>query len=153
MVKLSSMQSRKHSVSAVLILMVIGLTGNMSAAQAPTFSKDVAPILQRACQRCHQNGGIGPMSLVTYDQVRPWVRQIKDRVVRRIMPPWHIDRTVGIQQFKNDVSLAENEINTIVRWVDDGAKEGVPSDLPPSIEWPPAAEWELVRNRLANLIL
>tara|TARA_B100001123_G_scaffold449080_1_gene612878 strand:- start:23053 stop:24450 length:1398 start_codon:yes stop_codon:yes gene_type:complete len=143
MVKVSSTQPRKYPISAVFLLVVIGLIGNVDAAPAPTFSKDVAPILQRSCQRCHQKGGIGPMSLVTYDQVRPWVRQIKDRVVRRIMPPWHIDRTVGIQEFKNDVSLTESEIGTIARWVDDGAREGNPSDLPSPIEWPPASEWEL----------
>ena len=146
MVKFGSTQPRKYSISATLLLIVIGLTGDVFASSSPTFSKDVAPILQRSCQRCHQKGGIGPMSLVTYEQVRPWVLQIKDRVVRRIMPPWHIDRTAGIQQFKNDVSLTENEISTIARWVDDGAREGDPSDLPPPIEWPPASEWELAEH-------
>ena len=113
------------------------------AADQPTFSADVAPIFQRACQRCHQETGIGPMSLVTYDEVRPWVRQIRDRVERRIMPPWHIDRTVGIQAFKNDFSLTDEEIDTVVRWVAGGAPEGDPADLPPPVEWPPASEWEL----------
>ena len=112
-------------------------------AAPPTFSADVAPILQRACQRCHQETGIGPMALVTYGEVRPWARQIRDRVERRIMPPWHIDRTVGIQAFKNDASLTDDEIGTIVRWVDAGAPEGDPADLPPPVEWPPASEWEL----------
>lgn len=112
-------------------------------AGPPTFSADVAPIFQRACQRCHQETGIGPMSLVTYDEVRPWVRQIRDRVERRIMPPWHLDRTVGIQQFKNDFSLTDIEIDTVVRWVDAGAPEGDAADLPPAIEWPPASDWEL----------
>ena len=112
-------------------------------AAPPTFSADVAPILQRACQRCHQETGIGPMALVTYEEVRPWARQIRDRVERRIMPPWHIDRTVGIQAFKNDASLTDDEIGTIVRWVDAGAPEGDPADLPPPVEWPPASEWEL----------
>jgi hypothetical protein len=64
---------------------------------APTFSRDVAPILQRSCQHCHQPTGIGPMSLLTYSDVRPWARSIKDRVERRLMPPWHLDTTVGIQ--------------------------------------------------------
>ena len=95
-------------------------------ASGPTFSTDVAPIFQRACQRCHQETGIGPMSLVTYDEVRPWVRQIRDRVERRIMPPWHIDRTVGIQAFKNDFSLTDAEIDTVVRWVDAGGAGGQP---------------------------
>ena len=92
-------------------------------ASPPTFSADVAPIFQRACQRCHQATGIGPMALVTYAEVRPWARQIRDRVERRIMPPWHIDPTVGIQAFKNDFSLTDDEIDTVVRWVAAGAPE------------------------------
>ena len=112
-------------------------------ASPPTFSADVAPIFQRACQRCHQETGIGPMALVTYEEARPWARQIRDRVARRIMPPWHIDPTVGIQAFKNDFSLTDDEIDTVVGWVDAGAPEGDPADLPPPIAWPPAYEWEL----------
>lgn len=110
----------------------------------PTFSRDVAPILQRSCQHCHQPTGIGPMSLLTYRQVRPWARSIKERVERRLMPPWHIDTTVGIQDFKNDISLTADEISTVGRWVDAGAPEGDPADLPAPIAWPPADEWELV---------
>src|SRR5215469_2932885 len=76
-------------------------------AQAPvarqvTFTKDVAPILQKSCQGCHRPGSIGPMSLLTYEDARPWARSIKDRVSRRQMPPWHVDRTVGIRRFKDD---------------------------------------------------
>ena len=110
---------------------------------APTFSRDIAPILQRSCQHCHQPTGIGPMSLLTYVDTRPWARSIKDRVERRLMPPWHLDTTVGIQQYKNDISLTLDEIDTVVRWVDTGAPEGNPADLPAALAFPPADAWEV----------
>ena len=75
------------------------------AANAPTFTKDIAPIFQEKCEACHRPDSIAPMSLVTYDEARPWARSIKARVADRQMPPWHIDKTVGIQNFKNDRSL------------------------------------------------
>ncbi len=86
-----------------------------------TFSKDVAPIFQAKCQSCHEPGSIAPMSLVTYEDARPWARSIKARVAARQMPPWHIDRSVGVQKFKNDMSLTDEQIDTIVAWVDQGA--------------------------------
>src|SRR6185369_8630004 len=76
---------------------------------APTFAKDVAPILQDKCQACHQPNSIAPMSLITYDETRPWARSIKSRVETRQMPPWHIDRSVGVQKFKNDMSLSDEQ--------------------------------------------
>ena len=121
-----------------------GVAGAPGVADtAPTFSRDVAPILQRSCQRCHQPTGIGPMSLLTYRDVRPWARSIRDRVERRLMPPWHLDPTVGIQGYKNDISLTPDEIDTVVRWVDTGAPEGDPADLPEPLEFPRADAWEV----------
>jgi hypothetical protein len=108
-----------------------------------TFSRDVAPILQRGCQQCHNPEGIGPMPLMNYEQVRPFVALIRDRVTKRIMPPWHTDRNVGIQKFKNDASLTDEEIAVIAEWVDAGAPEGNPADLPPPIEIAGGAEWQL----------
>src|SRR5436305_5440000 len=107
----------------------------LSAQSAPpkpivTFTRDVAPILQRSCQNCHRPGSIAPMSLLTYKDARPWARSIKEKVVRRQMPPWHIDRTVGVNKFKDDPSLSEAEIATISNWVDQGAAEGNPADMP-----------------------
>ena len=134
---------KRVTILIAALAVVAPVVASPALAGPPTFSADVAPIFQRACQRCHQETGIGPMSLITYDEVRPWVRQIRDRVERRIMPPWHLDRTVGIQEFKNDFSLTNDEINTVVQWVDAGAPEGDRADLPPSIEWPPASDWEL----------
>src|SRR4026208_699235 len=102
-------------------------------AQAPvvTFTKDVAPIFQRSCQNCHRPGAIAPMSLLTYDDARPWARAIKDKVTKREMPPWYIDRTIGITAFKNDPSLSARDITTISQWVDAGAPMGNPADMPP----------------------
>ncbi|MEZ5291128.1 MAG: cytochrome c [Vicinamibacterales bacterium] len=94
-----------------------------------TFSKDVAPIFQAKCQSCHEPGSIAPMSLVTYRDSRPWAKSIKSRVESRQMPPWHIDRSVGVQHFKNDMSLSDEQIATIVAWVDQGAPEGNPADF------------------------
>ncbi|MCY4662600.1 MAG: hypothetical protein OXF93_22740 [Acidobacteria bacterium] len=107
----------------------------------PTFARDVAPIFQAKCEACHRADSIAPMSLVTYQEARPWARSIRERVATRQMPPWHIDRTVGITAFKNDRSLTDAEIDTIVRWVDEGAPRGNPADMPPPREWPDASKW------------
>src|SRR5690242_1792435 len=120
-----------------------------SAADAPrqvTFSKDVAPILQAKCQECHQPNSIAPMSLITYQDARPWARSIKERVATRQMPPWHIDKTVGVQKFKNDMSLTDEQVDTIVRWVDGGALQGDPKDLPPPRPLVTDNEWKAVRD-------
>jgi hypothetical protein len=81
------------------------------------------------------------MSLVTYNEVRPWARSIKERVVRRDMPPWHLDKTVGIRKYKNDRSLSDAEIATIARWVDTGAAQGDPADMPPPPHFAAESEW------------
>jgi len=104
-------------------------SGKTDSARQVTFSKDVAPIFQKSCQSCHHEGTSAPMSLMTYAETRPWARSIKERVVRRDMPPWHLDKTVGIRQYKNDRSLSDDEIATIARWVDNGAPQGNPADL------------------------
>jgi hypothetical protein len=101
------------------------------SAKPITFSKDVAPIFQAKCQECHEPGSIAPMSLISYQEVRPWARSIKERVASRQMPPWHIDKTVGVEKFKNDMSLSDEQIATITAWVDGGALQGNPKDLPP----------------------
>ena len=101
-----------------------------------TFARDVAPIFQEKCEVCHRPGNIGPMSLVTYEEVRPWLRSIKARVAGREMPPWHLDKGVGIQKFINDRSLSDAQIDTIVRWVDTGAPRGDMKDMPPPKQWP-----------------
>ena len=104
------------------------LSGTVSAA--PTFN-DVAPIFQAKCQSCHEPGSIGPFSLASYAEARPWARSIKQRVSTRQMPPWHIDRSVGVTHFKNDMSLTDEQIDLIVKWVDGGAPQGDPAKFTP----------------------
>ena len=112
----------------------------------PTFTRDVAPILQAKCQSCHQPESVAPMSLLTYQETRPWARSIKREVALRDMPPWFIDKGVGVRKFKNDRSLSDAEIDTIVRWVDSGAPMGDPADLPEPIEWPDPNGWQLAEQ-------
>jgi hypothetical protein len=114
--------------------------------QPVTFAKDVSRILQSKCEECHRKGTVAPMSLVTYQETRPWAKAIKERVVRRQMPPWHIDKTVGIQHFQNDRSLSDAQIDTIVRWVDSGAPLGDPKDLPAPMQWPEDEQWQLAKQ-------
>ncbi|MDR0786494.1 MAG: cytochrome c [Gemmatimonadota bacterium] len=111
-----------------------------------TFAKDVAPILQQSCQVCHQVGSIGPMSLMTYEEVRPWADLIKVQVESRNMPPYHYDVGVGIQQLKHDARLSEDEIRTITAWVDQGAPMGNAADLPGPIEFPKAGVFRLAEE-------
>src|SRR5437870_9513978 len=119
---------------AIPTSLIIGALVAVTSAQSPqtvTFTKDVAPILQRSCQNCHRPGAIAPMSLLTYEDVRPWARSIKQKTTAREMPPWFIDRTVGINRFKEDPSLPDKDIDTIAAWVDGGAVKGDLADLPP----------------------
>ena len=110
---------------------------------SPTFTKDVAPIFQEKCEACHRPDSIAPMSLVSFEEVRPWARSIKSRVVARQMPPWHISKTVGIQHFKNDRSLTDAEIDLISRWVDAGSPKGDATDMPAPKVWPSDQSWNL----------
>src|ERR1700746_3726797 len=106
---------------AVLAFVIVGAFAPAAFAQQPapvTFSKDIAPILQKSCQNCHRPGAIAPMSLLTYQDARPWARSIKAKVTAREMPPWYVDRHIGISKFKDDPSLSDAEIATIVKWVD-----------------------------------
>jgi hypothetical protein len=129
---------------------VVAVGVSIRAADTPpkqvTFSKDIAPIFQAKCQECHQPNSIAPMSLITYQEARPWARSIKERVSTRQMPPWHIDKTVGIQKFKNDLSLTDDQIDTIVSWVDGGALQGDPKDMPPPKKLVVDNEWQGVRD-------
>src|SRR5213596_2924680 len=115
-------------------------------ARPVTFAKDVAPIFQAKCQECHQPNSIAPMSLITYQEARPWARSIRERVSTRQMPPWHIDKSVGVQKFKNDMSLTDEQVDTVVAWVDGGALQGDPKDLPPPRPLVTDNEWKAVRD-------
>src|SRR3954453_3360185 len=107
-------------------LMGPAIAAAADAPKTPTFTKDIAPIFQQKCEACHRPDSMAPMSLMTYEEARPWARSIKTRVEARQMPPWSIDRTVGIQDFKNDRSLSDDQLATIVRWIDAGAPKGDP---------------------------
>ena len=137
---------RKLQAAVVGMGAVLVLAAPAAAAETPTFSKDVAPILQAKCQSCHQPNSIAPMSLMTFQEARPWARSMKERVSSRQMPPWHIDKSVGIQSFKNDMSLSDEQIDTIVRWADGGAPQGDPKDLPPAKPPVTSNEWQGVLN-------
>lgn len=113
--------------------------GQSDPARQVTFAKDIAPILQRSCENCHRQNGVAPMSLSTYEEVRPWVRAIKRKTSAREMPPWFIEKNVGIQKFKDDPSLSDEEIATIAKWADDGAPRGNPADMPPPRQYATAA--------------
>ena len=111
-----------------------------------TFTRDVAPILQASCQVCHQRGGIGPMTLESYEDARRWAPLIKSSVQERRMPPYHYDTHVGIQELQNDWRLSEEEIRTLVAWVDARAPEGDPADLPPPVELPEAGVYQMAER-------
>jgi hypothetical protein len=122
------------------------LTNAAPAGKPVTFAKDIAPILQAKCQECHRKGSMAPMSLVTYEETRPWAKSIRQRVITQQMPPWHIDKTVGVQQFKNDMSLSEDQIKQIVQWADAGAPLGDPKDMPAPKQWPVDNEWKAAKD-------
>ena len=120
----------------------------LPATAAPTFYKDVLPILQQNCQSCHRPGQIGPFSMLTYKEMRPWAKAIKAAVAERKMPPWFADPKYG--HFNNDRSLKQSEIDTITAWVDSGAAEGNAKDAPAPIPWP-AAGWQVQPDVVVEL--
>src|SRR5688572_17467506 len=138
---------RAVGVGASALAFVAASAGQAVAQQAAggaaqvTFARDVAPILQKNCQQCHQPGSIGPMALTTFEEVRPWARAIKQKVAAGEMPPYRYDRHVGIQDLKYDLRLTEAEIQTIARWVDGGAPLGNRADLPPPVTFPNPNDW------------
>src|SRR5262245_1833710 len=117
-----------------------GLIADDAAPANPTFTKDVLPIFQKSCQDCHRPGQMAPFSLLDYESTRPWVRSIKEKVVTRYMPPWHLDRSVG--EYSPDRSLSDAEVETIARWVDSGAPKGDPKDAPKARVFPEADAWQ-----------
>src|SRR6516165_11241021 len=96
----------KHVFSSPLIAIAV-LAATHSAQGQVTFTKDVAPILQEHCQVCHRPNTFAPMSLLTYEDVRPWAKSIRLKVLAREMPPWYIDKNIGVRHFKNDASLSD----------------------------------------------
>jgi mono/diheme cytochrome c family protein len=116
------------SFAAVVFALAIGAGTASAQATAPTFNKNIAPILYANCTSCHRPGEIGPMSLLTYKDARPWAKAIGTRVSNGTMPPWHADPAYGA--FKNERRLSDAQKNVIAQWVSAGAPEGKPEDLP-----------------------
>ena len=123
----------KRLVIETTIVFQLMLGISVTAAETPTFSRDVAPIFYENCVACHRPGEFAPMSLLTYDDARPWARAIRQRVVSREMPPWYAQP--GHQEYVNDTSLTSAEIETVVAWVDNGALRGSDADLPPAPQY------------------
>lgn len=119
---------REVPILAVLTFLGVARAHADDDAPAPTFSRDVAPILYDRCATCHRPGEIGPMALLTYDQTRPYAKAIKRSVTTRTMPPWHADSSKV--EYRDDISLTDEQIQTIARWVDSGAPLGNPADAP-----------------------
>jgi hypothetical protein len=117
-----------------------------AAKTAVTFTKDVAPILQEKCQVCHQPNSIGPMPLISYADAKAFADDIKEKVGARLMPPWHIDKTVGIKDYKNDRGLTDAQVSTILNWVDGGTPMGDPKDMPPPKVFPDPTGWQLAKE-------
>jgi len=134
------------AISASLVFSSAIYADGVASSKQVTYSKDIAPIFQAKCEECHHAGTPAPMSLITYQDARPWLAVIRDRVEKRQMPPWHLDKTVGIQKFANDRSLSDDQINTIVKWIDSGAPAGDPKDMPPAKEWPNHMQWQLAKQ-------
>jgi hypothetical protein len=146
----------KHKITTLGIAIALLLSLSTSnAGQSPattaagdiTFTRNIAPILQRSCQNCHRSDGVAPMSLVNYEEVRPWARAIKQRTGlgprAGVMPPWYVEKDIGIQKFQNDPSLSDEEIAMISKWADNGAPRGNPADMPPPRHFADATVWSI----------
>src|SRR5580765_531463 len=140
---------RFSAVPAALLALTAGATGQSPAPPSAdvTFAKDIAPILQRSCQECHHPDGAGPMSLVTYEDARPWARAMKTRTALRsqrgAMPPFFVEKNIGIQKFKHDPSLSEEEIVKIGQWADSGAPRGNAADMPKPLDFDETDKWTI----------
>jgi len=130
------MEKRGTDLNVRFVLILIA---GIAAAQTPTFTKDVAPILYKNCVICHRAGDIAPMSLMSYKEARPWAKSIRAQIATGKMPPWHLIEPRGT--FSNDRRLTDREKETLVAWVDHAAPKGNPKDLPPAPMF--AAGWEI----------
>ena len=157
-VSISRLATRIVTSGVLAMLVTLGMGHTLAAQQNVqfassnsadaelTFTADIAPILQENCQVCHQEGSIGPMPLMTYQDARRYARRIKDMVVQREMPPYQYDTDTGIQDLKYDPRMSEEDIATIAAWVDSDQAEGNPADMPPPVEWPDPTEFTLAQR-------
>ena len=134
------------AVSATVMLASPALASE-GAENGVTYTTDIAPILERSCQQCHRPESVAPMSLLTYEQARPWARAMKYRTGRvgkpDVMPPWYIEKDIGIQHYKGDVSLSAEEIAAIAAWADNGAPRGEPAGADAETTVADASGWEI----------
>src|SRR5947208_10822969 len=134
---------------AALLAATAGPTAQAPASTSGevTFTRDIAPILQRSCQECHHGDGVAPMSLVTYEEVRPWAKAMKTRTALRsqrgAMPPFFVEKNIGIQKFKHDPSLTDDEIEKVARWADAGAPRGNAADEPKPLKFDDSDKWTI----------
>ena len=146
----------RKSLALSLVLAGAGFALTMSAsvvaqqpaaAPAVTFHRDITPILQRSCQNCHRPNSLAPMSLITYEEVRPYAKAIKNRTALRnkqgVMPPWYLEKDLGIRHYKNDVSLSNEEIAKIAHWADNGAPQGNRADAPAPVTFADVNAWAI----------
>jgi len=134
----------KKVLSALLVSAVVPVLSNaQEAAPHPTYAKEVSRIIQENCQVCHQPGQIGPMSFTSYEEVRPWAPLIQLKVANREMPPYQYDTDIGVQELKNDWRMSQEDIDTVVAWVNAGSPMGNPEDLPQPKQFPAMGEWRL----------
>lgn len=137
----------KITSGAALAVALVPATGLAQSTGEVTFHKDIEPILQRSCQSCHREGGVAPMPLVTYEQVAPFAGLIEYKTGLRdragAMPPWYVEKDIGIQQFKNDPSLSDAEIEAISTWARTGAPRGNVEDAPEPLVFDDSVKWTL----------
>ncbi|MDF1766915.1 MAG: hypothetical protein P1V29_11075 [Gammaproteobacteria bacterium] len=140
------MESAKIVILAGALALFAGVGAGASAAEPHanvTYAKEVSRIIQENCQACHQPGQIGPMSFTSYEEVRPWAPLIQMKVAQREMPPYQYDRDIGVQELKGDWRMAQEDIDTIVAWVNQGSPFGNAEDLPPAKQFSEVGEWRL----------
>ena len=119
-----------------LLLLTMGCAAIAAAAGAETqatFNRDVLLVLQKNCQSCHRSGEVAPMSLLTYQEARPWAKAIKAAVLSKKMPPWFADSKFG--HFQNERKLSDADVKTLANWADNGAPEGTAKDKPAPVAW------------------
>jgi hypothetical protein len=138
------------ALGAALVSRPVSLAGQAPTSATPptvTFTKDIAPILQRSCQNCHRPDSLAPMSLLTYEDTRPYATSMKRRTALRnrqgVMPPWYIEKDLGIQHYKNDISLSDEEVAKIAWWADNGAPRGNLADMPKPLTFAAADTWSI----------
>src|SRR5678816_32139 len=129
----------------IVSIVLVGVTASLhqtsaSDKAAPNFAKDVAPIVFNKCATCHRPGEPVPMSLTSYQEVRPWAKAVKEQILEHSMPPWYADPATSLK-FRNERRLSQKEIDTIVAWVDAGSPKGDDADLPPLPKFAKGWSW------------